>query len=317
MALGKYVLERTLLAVPVLVGVSAITFGLLHLAPGDPIDVFVGFEGIDPAVRDDLRAEYGFDDPVWQQYLGWVHDVLFLEFGESPITGRDVEATIAERLPATLLLGLSAWVVSLAVGIPAGVLAATTTSQTADEAGRLAALAAIATPNFWLGLVLLFVFGVQLGWVRVTPPDASLLSLEMLWFMLLPTLTLAAASAALVMRLLRASMRRELEKEYVRAARARGLRERTVLLKHVLRNSLAAVVTVAGLQIAFLVDGAVVVEQVFSWPGMGQLLVEAIDQRDFPVVQAAVLLIAVSVVLANLLVDIVYAVLDPRIRYDR
>lgn len=317
MALGKYVLERTLLAIPVLVGVSAITFALLHLAPGDPIDVLVGFDGVDPSVRDDLRTEYGLDDPVWQQYLGWVHDALLLEFGESPITGRDVEVTIAERLPATLVLGLSAWVVSLAVGVPAGVYAAVTHSRVADETGRIAALAGIAVPNFWLGLVLLFVFGVQLGWVRVTPPDAPLLSLEMLWFMVLPTLTLAAASAALVMRLLRASMRRELEKEYVRTARAKGLSERTVILKHVLRNSLTAVVTVAGLQIAFLVDGAVVVEQVFSWPGMGQLLVEAIDQRDFPVVQAAVLLIAVSVVVANLLVDIVYAALDPRIRYDR
>lgn len=215
------------------------------------------------------------------------------------------------------MLGAAAWVLSLAVAIPAGVVTAVERGRPADEFGRVAALAGIATPTFWLGLVLLYVFGVRLGWFRVTPPDAPLLSLEMLWFMVLPTITLAVASAAFLVRLLRASMRRELGKDYVRTARAKGLSERAVIYRHVLRNSLTAVVTVAGLQLAFLVDGAVVVEQVFSWPGMGQLVVDAIDRRDFPVIQAAVLLVAVAVVVANLLVDVVYAALDPRIRYDR
>ncbi|ARS88934.1 ABC transporter permease [Natrarchaeobaculum aegyptiacum] len=317
MSLGKYVIRRTLYAVPVLFGVTAITFSLLHLVPGDVVDVLVGYESVDPATRADLEAKYGLNQPIWQQYLQWLADALTLEFGESPVTGRDVEATVAQRLPATLALGFAAWAVSLAVGIPVGILAAVRRDRPADEASRLAALAAIATPNFWLGLVLLFVFAVQLGWFRVTPPEAPLFSLEMLRFMVLPTITLSVASAAIVARLLRASMCRELEAEYVRTARAKGLRERTVIGKHVLRNSLAAVVTFAGLQIALLVDGAVVVEQVFSWPGMGQLVVEAIDQRDVPVVQAVVLLIGVSVVVANLLVDVAYAVLDPRVRYDR
>lgn len=317
MSLGKYVIKRTLVAVPVLFGVTAITFSLLHLVPGDVVDVLVGYEYVDPATRADLEAEYGLNQPIWQQYLQWLGDALTLEFGESPVTGRDVEATVAERLPATLALGVAAWLLSLAIGIPVGVLAAVRRDRPVDEASRLASLAAIATPNFWLGLVLLFVFAVHLGWFRVTPPDAPLLSLEMLWFMVLPTVTLAVASAAVIARLLRASICRELEQEYVRTARAKGLRERTVIGKHVLRNSLAAVVTFAGLQIALLVDGAVVVEQVFSWPGMGQLVVTAIDQRDVPVVQAIVLVIGVSVVLANLLVDVAYAILDPRVRYDR
>ncbi|RQG92852.1 ABC transporter permease [Natrarchaeobius halalkaliphilus] len=317
MSIGRYALRRTLISIPVLLGATAITFSFVHIAPGDPVDVLVGFDAVDDATRDALRAEFGLDRPLWQQYLLWLADVLVLEFGESPITGREVGATIGDRLPATLLLGLSAWVLSLSIGIPAGIFAATNQGEIEDEVGRIAALAGIATPNFWLGLVLLFVFGVQLGWFRVTPPDASLLSLEMLWFMVLPAITLGTAAAALVMRLMRASMRQELRKEYVMAARARGLSERTVVLKHALRNSLTAVVTVAGLQIAFLVDGAIVVEQVFSWPGMGLLLVESVGRRDLPVVQAIVLLIAVSVVVANLLVDIAYAVLDPRIRYDR
>ncbi|RQG99920.1 ABC transporter permease [Natrarchaeobius oligotrophus] len=317
MSLAKYALRRALVSVPVLLGATAITFSFVYLAPGDPIDTLVGFDAVDPAVEEALRAEHNLDRPLWEQYLLWLRDVLVLEFGTSPITGRDVAATIAGRLPATIALGVAAWALSLLIGVPAGIVAAVNYGELEDELSRVAALAGIATPNFWLGLVLLFVFGVHLGWVRVTPPDAPLASLEMLWFLVLPTITLGTASAALVMRLMRSSMRRELNEPYVRTARAKGLSERTVIYKHVLRNSLIAVVTVAGLQVAFLVDGAVVVEQVFSWPGMGRLLVEAVGRRDVPVVQGVVLLIAVSVVLANLLVDLAYAVLDPRIRYDR
>lgn len=315
MSLRRYVLARLVVAVPVLLGVTALTFSFLHLLPGDPIDALVGFQDVSPAVEASIREEYNLDRPVWEQYLLWLRDALALEFGRSPVTGRSVTDVIARRLPATLALGAAAWLLALAIGIPAGIVAAVNRGQPADELSRVAALAGIATPNFWLGLVLLLVFGVRLGWVRVIPPDAPLASLAMAKFMLLPTITLGTASAALVTRLLRSSMLRELEATYVRTARAKGLRERTVILKHVLRNALLPVVTVAGLQLAFLVDGAVVVEQVFSWPGMGRLLVRAILQRDYPVVQAGVLLVAVAIVLANLLVDVVYAVLDPRIRY--
>lgn len=317
MTLANYAVKRVLVAIPVVLGVTALTFSLLHLLPGDPVDAALGFREVDAETRAALRAEYNLDRPVWEQYLLWLRDALLLEFGESPITGRDVGSTVAARLPYTLLLGGGAWLLSLAIGIPAGAIAAVRRGEPADEVSRIAALAGIATPNFWLGLVLLFVFGVRLGWFPVIPPDAPLLSLETLWFLLLPTITLGTASAALVTRLLRSSMLRELNAAYVRTARAKGLRERTVICKHVLRNSLIAVVTVAGLQLTVLIDGAVVVEQVFSWPGMGRLLVGAITQRDVPVVQAVVLVIAVSVVAANLLVDIAYAYLDPRIRYDR
>jgi peptide/nickel transport system permease protein len=315
MTLGRYVWTRLLVTAPVLFGVTALTFSFVHLLPGDAVDAIIGFQDVSPAVEASIRAEYHLDQPVWKQYLLWLGDAATLEFGEAPITGRDVAATIGRRLPATLTLGGAAWLLALAVGIPAGIVAAVRAGEPADELGRIAALAGIATPNFWLGLILLFVFSVRLGWFRVIPPDAPLASLAMAKFMLLPTITLGTASAALITRLLRSSMRQELEAAYVRTARAKGLSERTVILKHVLRNALLPVVTVAGLQLAFLVDGAVVVEQIFSWPGMGRLLVRSILRRDYTVIQAAVLVIGVAIVIANLLVDIVYAILDPRIRY--
>ncbi|AFO59037.1 MULTISPECIES: ABC transporter permease [unclassified Natrinema] len=315
MSLGRYVLTRIAVAVPVLLGVTVLTFSFIHALPGDPIDALVGFRSVSPATEASIRAEYHLDRPIWEQYLLWLRDVLVLEFGESPITGRNVMATVGRRLPATLALGGAAWLLALTIGVPTGIVAAVRHGGPADELSRIAALAGIATPNFWLGLVLLLLFGVRLGWVRVIPPDAPLASLAMAKFMLLPTITLGTASAAFVTRLLRSSMLAELDATYVRTARAKGLRERTVILKHVLRNALLPVVTITGLQLAFLIDGAVVVERIFSWPGMGRLLVRSILQRDYPVIQAGVLLIGVSIVLANLLVDIVYAVLDPRIRY--
>ena len=315
MSLGRYALKRVVMTVPVVVGVTAVTFSFLHLAPGDPIDMLAGFGTTDEATLQETREAYNLQRPLWEQYLYWLGDALRLDFGTSPITGRDVGAAIVARLPQTIALGLSAWVLALAIGIPTGIIAAVRQGEPADEVSRIAALAGIATPNFWLGLVLLLVFSVHLGWFRVIPPDAPLLSLEMLWFMVLPMITLGTASAALMMRLLRSSMLQELHSDYVRTARAKGLSERTVIGKHVLRNALLPVVTVAGLQLAVLVDGAIVVEHVFAWPGLGRLLVGAIFERDFLVVQAGVLLLAVTIVCVNLLVDIVYAVLDPRIRY--
>ena len=315
MSLGRYVGRRLAVTVPVLVGVTALTFSFVHLLPGDAVDAIVGVRDVSPATEAAIRAEYHLDQPVWDQYLLWLRDAITLEFGESPVTGRDVSATVGRRLPATLALGGAAWLLALAIGIPAGIVTAVSAGEPADEAGRIAALAGIATPNFWLGLILLFVFSVRLGWFRVLPPDAPLVSLATAKFLVLPTITLGTASAALVMRLLRSSMRRELDAPYVTAARAKGLPERTVILKHVLRNAFLPVVTVAGLQLAFLVDGAVVVEGIFSWPGMGRLLVRSILRRDYPVIQAIVLVIGTAIVLANLLVDIVYAILDPRIRY--
>lgn len=316
MSLRRYVIKRILLMVPVLFGVSVITFSLVKLLPGSVVDFILQFQEATPELRAQLEAQYHLDEPIWVQYLLWLRDALVLDFGESAVSQVEVTDVLLERLPDTVVLGLFAWLIAAAIGIPSGIIAAVRKGEVIDETSRIAALMGIATPNFWLGLMLILVFAVFLGWFKVIPPaDAPLFSLEMFHFMLLPAITLGTASAALLMRLMRSSMVEELNKDYVRTARAKGLSERTVVLKHVLRNSLISVVTVAALQIAFLIDGAVVVEQVFSWPGLGRRLIQAIIARDVPVLQAVVLLVASMIVFANLFADILYAWLDPRIRY--
>lgn len=316
MSLRRYVTKRILLTIPILLGVTLITFGMVKLLPGNVVDFLIGLSEASPGLREQLRAQYHLDEPVWMQYLLWLRDAATLNFGESAISGRSVSEAILQRLPRTVVLGLFSFVIAVAIGMTAGTIAAVRKGDFADEASRVFALLGIATPNFWLGLILLFVFGVQLGWIETIPPlGVSVLSPEMLQFMILPAITLGTASAALLMRLTRSSVLEQLNKEHVRMARAKGLSERTVITKHVVRNSLISVVTVAALQIAFLVDGAVVVERVFSYPGLGQLLVDAIIQRDIRIVQATVLIIGTTIVFANLFADILYSYLDPRIRY--
>ncbi|MFB6108926.1 MAG: ABC transporter permease [Haloplanus sp.] len=315
MTLRRYVLRRLLLTVPILLGVSMLTFALVKLLPGGPVDYVLQFHTATPELRATLRHQYHLDAPVWKQYLLWLRDAVHLDFGTRVASDRSVAAAVAARLPATLALGALSFLVAVGVGVPAGVVAAVNRGDPVDELSRVAALVGVATPNFWLGLLAVIVFGVRLNLVSVIPPVAPLLSPATLRFMVMPALVLGTASAALFTRLTRSAVSEQLRADYVRTARAKGLPERTVVGKHVLRNSLVSVVTVAALQVAVLVDGAVVVERVFSWPGVGRLLVRAILQRDFPVVQAVVLLVATAVVASNLLADVLYAWLDPRIRY--
>ncbi|MCY4730905.1 ABC transporter permease [Natronomonas gomsonensis] len=316
MSLRRYVVKRLLLTIPILLGVTAITFAMVHLQPGDVIDVLVGFNDVSAETERQLREQYNLDEPIYVQYVLWLRDAMVLDFGQSFISERSVGEAISTRLPYTVLLGILALFISIAIGVPAGIIAAVKKGEQADEVSRVAALLGVATPNFWLGLMLLLVFSVQLGWFRTIPPsDVAVYDPALLKFMVLPAITLGTASAALLMRIMRSSMLEELNKEYVKMARAKGLPERTVITKHVVRNSLISVVTVAALQIAFIVDGAVVIEQVFSVRGIGRLLLGAILQRDFPIIQASVLMIGVTIVFANLLADIIYSYLDPRIRY--
>jgi len=316
MTLRRYVLKRLLLTIPILIGVSAITFGMMKLLPGNVVDFLIGLSEASPRLKEQLYAQYHLDEPVYMQYLLWLRDAVTLNFGISPVSQRPVTTIIMERLPRTVLLGLASFLIAMLIGLPAGTIAAVRKGDLTDEASRVFALLGIATPNFWLGLILLYVFGVQLGWFSTIPPLQVSVTDPDLWvFMILPAITLGTASSALLMRLARSSVLEQINKDHVRMARAKGLSDRKVIVKHVVRNSLIPVVTAAALQIAFLVDGAVVVEQVFSYPGLGQKLVSAIIQRDIPVVQAAVLLIGVTIVFANLMADILYAYLDPRIRY--
>lgn len=315
MSLRNYVVKRFLLLIPVLFGVSVISFSLMHLIPGDIVDIMFGVNpDFQPEHAAEIRAQYDLDRPLWEQYILWLEGILTFDFGESPISG-DITSTVSTRLPATLLLGVAGWLIAVAIAIPAGVYAAVNKDQFADDASRIAALLGIATPNFWLGLMLLLVFAVWLGWFPSIPPDVPLWHPSMLWYLILPAITIGTASTALLMRIMRSSMVEELNKDYVRTARAKGLPERTVILKHVLRNSLISVVTVAALMTASIVDGSVVVEVVFSWPGLGETLVSGIERRDIFLVQAIVLLAGVAIVIANLVADLMYAWLDPRIRY--
>jgi len=317
MSLRQYVAKRLLLTVPILLGVTIITFLMTHLQPGDPVDVLIplGANPSEEAIRQ-LRQQYHLNEPLYVQYFLWLKDAMVFDFGVSIQRDSLVSEAIRTRLPYTLLLGVFALFIAVAIGVPAGIIAAVRKGDKVDEASRIAALLGIATPNFWLGLILIFIFGVKLGWISTIPPsDVSVLDPALLTYMILPAVTLGTASSALLMRIMRSSMIEELNKEYVRMARAKGLAERTVIIKHVARNSLISVVTVAALQIAFIVDGAVVIEQVFSMRGVGRLILQAILQRDFPIIQAGVLMIGVVIVFANLAADIIYSFLDPRIRY--
>ncbi|PSP19856.1 ABC transporter permease [Halobacteriales archaeon QH_10_67_13] len=316
MSLQRFVLKRGLLTVPLLFGVSVLTFAMIQFIPGDPVDFITQFADIDQEVKNDIRDQYGLNDPVYVQYINWVSDVLVFDFGDSITNNRTVAAEITDRLPYTLLMGAMAFVVSIVTAIPLGIYAAYYRNTAIDQTSRVGALLGISIPNFFLGLLLILLFASNLQWFSIIPPtENGALSVGMIKFMILPAIAIGTGSTALLMRLMRSSMVEELDKDYVRTARAKGLSERTVVVKHVVRNSLISVVTVAAIQVAFIISGSVVIETVFSVPGIGRLLVNSVQVRDFPVIQALVLIIGVFVIVANLFADILYAYLDPRIRY--
>ncbi len=316
MGLQRFVLKRLLVTIPILIGVTIITFGMIHISPSDPIDLITAFQDVDDETEQALREQYGLDRPIYMQYIDWLVGAMQFDFGTAITTDRPVSTEIMDRLPFTLLMGGMAFGVTLLTAIPAGVVAAYYRNTKIDQVSRVLALIGIALPNFWLGLLLILVFASWLGFFPVLPPtEHGLLSVQMIAYTILPAATIGTGATALMMRLMRASMVEELDKDYVKMARAKGLPERQVVSKHVLRNSLISVVTVAALQVAFIISGSVVVEIVFSYPGIGRLLVDRAGRNDLPVIQALVLLIGVFVVIANLIADIIYAYLDPRIRY--
>ncbi|NLV05521.1 ABC transporter permease subunit [Haloarcula rubripromontorii] len=317
MSLRRFIAVRVAATVPILFGVSVLTFALVHLTPGDPIDQMVALNPqISAAEEAAIRARYGLDGPVWQQYLTWMGNVLQGDLGTVISVDQPVLPYIMARLPETIALGLFGWAIALLIAIPTGIYAAVNKDTLGDDISRVFALSGISLPNFWLGLMLILIFALWLDLWPVLAPDKPLLSAEMLWYLVLPGVTIGTASSATLMRVMRSSMAEELNKEYVTAARAKGLPERTVVLKHVLRNSLISVTTIAAFLTASIFGGAVVVEQVFAWPGLGRAFVGAIVGREVDLIMAITLFTGVTIILANLLADIMYAVLDPRIRYD-
>ena len=318
MSLRRFILKRILSIIPILLGVSIITFSLVHLTPGDPVDQMVG---LNPSFSEqdvaELRAAYGFDRPAYEQYFVWLTDVIQGDFGTEYSTGRDASEIIMTRLPETVALGIFGWVFALTIAIPTGIYAAYKKDKLGDTVSRFLALSGISIPNFWLGLMLILIFALWLDlWPVLPPARQPLYSPEMLWYLILPGVTIGTAAAASIMRVMRTSMAEEMNKEYVTAARAKGLPERKVVLKHVLRNSLISVVTLAATLTAGIVAGSVVVEVVFNWPGLGREFINAINGREYDLIMAITLFTGVFIILANLLADILYAVLDPRIRYE-
>jgi peptide/nickel transport system permease protein len=305
--MGRYVLRRLALLVPLLVGASILVFLTMRLIPGDPARLSLGPEATDDQVQL-MRRQWGLDQPLPVQYGYWVGHAVQGDFGRSTVSRVPAGQEIGTRLPATLqLTGLSI-VIASAIGLGLGVLAAVRHNTWLDHASMVLALLGVCTPTFWLGLMLILVFSVRLAWL----PSFGQGGLDHL---ILPALTLGAAAAAIIARVTRSSMLEVLSADYLRTARAKGLSEQLVIARHALKNALIPVVTLLGLEFGSLLAGAIVTETVFAYPGIGQLLVNSVNNRDFPVVQAALLLFAVQFVLINLLVDVLYAFVDPRITY--
>ena len=310
-----YTLRRLVLAVPVMMLVATAVFLMLRLTPGDPAGIILGPDATEER-RMELRRELGLEDPLLVQYVRWLGKVARGDLGQSLFLNKPVTAAILERAQPTLLLTILALLVSLLIGLPAGVIAAQRRGSWVDLGTMAVAMGGIAMPTFWLGLNLIFLFAVTLRWLPVAgyePLSAG--PWRSLRHLILPAVTLGVAQGALLARMTRSMMLETLSQDYVRTARAKGLVERSVIFRHALRNAFIPLMTVIGLSFAALLGGAVVTEQIFTLPGVGRLLIQAIGRRDFPLVQGTVLVIAALYVLINLVVDLLYAVVDPRIRH--
>jgi peptide/nickel transport system permease protein len=304
----RYLVRRILLTIPVILGVATLVFSLIHLVPGDPAQAMLG-EGASAKDVAELRTRLGLDRPLLEQYVNFMKGMLRGDLGESFRTGQAVTTMIIERVPATVELALAAMFVAVLVALPLGIAAAVGRGTAIDHTAMTLALAGISIPNFWLGPMLAIVFAVYLGWLPVSGRGG--------WeSLVLPAISLGAALAAILARMTRASLLEELRELYVRAARARGVSRSASVLKHALRNSLIPLVTIIGLQFGAVLTGAVITETIFAWPGIGRLLIQSISFRDYPLVQGCILLIAITYVSVNLITDLLYGVLDPRIRYE-
>lgn len=309
-------LRRLLSAIPVLFIVSLISFGLMRLIPGDPAASIAG-PSATPAQIDQLRRDLGLDEPLLMQLLHYYQGLLQGDFGKSLLLGKGVLAATMERLPVTIGLSLYALVLTLLIGVTSGIIAALRQNTWVDQVAMMIAMLGISIPNFFLGLLMIIFFAVQLGWLPSggyvpfsQDPIGWLRSTTM------PAISLALLQAGLLARITRSGMLEVLRQDYVRTARAKGLPERQVILKHALANALIPIVTVVGIIISLLLSGAVVTEALFSLPGMGQLLTQAVLSRDYPMVQGGLLLVTTFLVVVNILVDILYALIDPRVRYE-
>lgn len=306
--MGRYVIRRLLHVIPVLIIISFLTIAMLRLAPGDPAATLAG-DTATPEQIEQIRHNMRLDRPIPVQYALFMRDALQGDLGRSVKTNRAVTDELRARMKYTGMLALSAMTFAIVIGITAGVVSAARHNSWLDNSLMMGVVAGYSLPSFWIGLMLMMLFGVRLGWLPFVGADS--------WKnLILPTLTLGTGPAAVIARLTRSSMVEVINLDYIRTAWAKGLTERVVVMRHALRNALIPVITVVGLQFGGLLGGAVVTESIFAWPGLGSLAITSINSRDYPMVQGVVLLAAITFVGVNLLVDLVYGLLDPRIRYE-
>jgi peptide/nickel transport system permease protein len=314
-----YILKRVLLAIPTILGAVTLVFFAMHLAPGDPASLFIPPD-LPPEKSAELYAqiqrEYGFDDPLYVQYGRYLTKLAKLDLGKSLREGTPVIKDLQRRVPHTLRLGLASLAVSALLGITVGVISAIYRGRWVDHLSMVGALFGVSIPSFWLALMLILLFAVRLQWLPPSGLGDTTLSWDGLKHMVLPVLVLGLGGAGGLARYTRSSMLEVINRDYVRTARAKGLNERVTILRHALRNALIPVVTILGLNFGFMLSGAVIVETVFAWPGIGRYLIDGVNGRDFPVVQATVLLIAIGFVVGNLITDLLLVYIDPRIRFE-
>ncbi len=316
--MGRYIIKRLLSLIPVLLGVSIIVFFLVRLIPGSALQMYMGTQvEATPAQMEELKRIFGEDKPVPVLYVEWLGRVLKGDFGISLRTGRPVLPDILHRLPLSLEITVLALILALVLGIPQGILAALKRNPVADVVNRVVGLLGLSLPQFWLAALMVMAFSGFRGWIPMGNYVSFLTDpLRNLKMMFLPSLAIGVGLAAVIMRYTRNSMLEVLQMDYIRTAKAKGLTKRVVILRHALKNAILPVITVAGFNTGYLLGGAIVIEEVFALPGMGRLALYAIYQRDYPVIQAIVLVIATLFVLVNLVTDIIYALVDPRIRLD-
>jgi peptide/nickel transport system permease protein len=323
----KYIVRRLLLAVPLVLGVVTMTFFISHLAPGDPMDMYLEPQRqrqVDPEVIELLRKKHGLDKPMHVQYVTWLKNFAQGDLGESFRHRRPVKDMLAEAVPYTLQLTILAIILDALIGITIGIISAVKQYSKLDKAVTVGSLIIYAIPSFWLALMLIMVFSVNLGWFPTSQTrsmyyeDLTAIGkmLDRMWHLALPVFVMGIAGAAGTARYMRNKLLDVLNEEYIMAARARGFREHTVIVKHALRNALIPIVTIYGMSLPFLLGGATIIEKIFAWPGMGRLTVDAVGGRDYPIIMATVTIAAVLTVLGNLLADITYAAVDPRVSYD-
>ena len=334
----QFILKRLSTVIPTFIGITLLTFTLIHMIPGDPIEIMAGERGISPERHAMLAAELGLDQPIWKQYFSYVGGILQGDLGNSLVTKKPVVEEFFELFPATVELAFLAAMFAIIIGLPAGIIAAVKRGSVFDHTVMGVSLTGYSMPIFWWALLLMLVFSVNLGWTPVSGRiDVALWIDHVTGFMLidsllsdevgafgsaihhliLPSIVLGTIPLAVIARMTRSSMLEVLGEDYIRTARAKGLAPWRVIVIHALRNALIPVITVIGLQVGILLSGAILTETIFAWPGIGKWLIESIGRRDYPVVQGGILIIATLIILVNLLVDIIYGVVNPRIRHAK